>query len=79
MTMAPCKRKTCPDAAISQDYAYCSALCRHVAIQVAKALAKGDKASQAELNALLGIVDATDLWRSAVMAENKRRNAGNRA
>lgn len=65
-----CKRKTCPDIARA-GHEYCTAVCRHVDIQVNVALKKGDKASMGELSALLGVVDAINLWRTVALAENR--------
>lgn len=76
MKTNPCRRKTCPDTA-PRDYEFCSPLCRQVHVQTSKALAKGDKASMAELSALLGIVDAVNLWRQVLGAGNKSGNMGN--
>lgn len=68
--MSRCARKTCSDTA-PDGFQFCSALCKSVHIEVNKTLAKGDGASMAELSALLGVVEAVNLWRVAVMAEHR--------
>ena len=69
-------RKTCSDLA-PDGFKFCSVLCRNIHTEVKRALAKGDEASMAELSALLGVVDAVNLWRSVVRAENREAHTSN--
>lgn len=72
--MKPCKRTGCPDKT-TRGYTFCSAVCNFLDRTVNKTLSKGDRASMAELSALLGVVDAVNTWRSVVALESGRRNA----
>jgi hypothetical protein len=76
MNKRACKRKTCPDKA-TRGHVYCGPVCRFLDQAVMNTLGKGDRASVAELSALLGVVDSVNLWRCAVMAENRNRGTAN--